>query len=244
MRNDRLGSPRLVLVLRGLPCSYGRCRFCPFALEQGGLRAVLETNEALLREARAVAEEVDPERVSVFNGGSFYELPLAVVQKLAPITRGRVVDVESIPGFVTEESVEATYELLKPRSLVIRVGFEVYDEGLRRKLGKDFPNSEVRRLSELARELRSRGLDVRVLSYVLFGIEGVPEEKVVESVEELGRLLDGVIAVRYRRYLPHHPREVEVSPRLAKYLEERALYVDWGEGEEWEISGTGPRGGG
>ncbi len=243
VKHDRLGSPRLVLVLKGLPCSYGRCRFCPFGLEQGSVRDVIETNRGIVEEALREAERLAPERVSIFNGGSFQELPLLVASWLAPLTRGRVVDVESIPGMVTAETVESMYRLLQPRRLVIRVGFEVYDEEVRRRLGKDFPNTEVYRLSSLRKELRGRGMDVEILSYVLFGIEGISEEKVMESVEKFNELLDGVIAVRYHRYLPGHPGETRVSSVLAEYLERHTLYVDWGD-EEWEIAGIKPGGGG
>ncbi len=243
VKHDKLGSPRLVVVLKGLPCSYGKCRFCPFGLEQGSLRDVIWVNREIVERAVKEAERLDPERVSIFNGGSFQELPLLVASWLAPLTRGRVVDVESIPGMVTMESVESIYRLLQPRRLVVRVGFEVYDEEVRRSLGKGFPNTEIHRLSRLREELRSKGIDVEIVSYVLFGIEGVDEGKVVESVEKFSKLLDGAIAVKYHRYLPSHPREARVSRSLAEYLERNALYVDWGD-KEWEIAGIKPGGDG
>ena len=47
-QEDTLGK-RLVIVLKGLPCSWGKCVFCPFALEQGNLKQVIETNRRILK---------------------------------------------------------------------------------------------------------------------------------------------------------------------------------------------------
>jgi len=132
--------------------------------------------------------------------------------------------------------VEATLSLLGARRLVVRLGFEVWDEVLRnRVLRKGIPQSEVYRVAELRRRLRERGVPVEFLVYVLFGIEGVSEDAVVRSVEEFNKLFDGVIAVRYRRYPGLKPREVGVSEKLLSYLRDRCLLVDLGEGEEWVI---------
>jgi len=92
------------------------------------------------------------------------------------------------------------------------------------------------RLSKLRLEARSRGLPVEIWTYLLFGMEGIPEETVAESLRVFRRLFDGVIAVRYRRYLPRHPKPVPVSEWLARLLEEEADLVDWG-GDQWVIAG-------
>ncbi|NPA04940.1 MAG: hypothetical protein GXO09_02445, partial [Crenarchaeota archaeon] len=169
-------------------------------------------------------------------GGSFYELPFDTVIGASRLARGLIVDIESRPEYINDHSVEATLSLLGARRLVVRLGFEVWDEVLRnRVLRKGIPQSEVYRVAELRRRLRERGVPVEFLVYVLFGIEGVSEDAVVRSVEEFNKLFDGVIAVRYRRYPGLKPREVGVSEKLLSYLRDRCLLVDLGEGEEWVI---------
>lgn len=233
--HDKLGK-RLIIVLKGLPCSWNRCVFCPFALEQGSLPQVLKVDKELVEKAVKILEKEDYDRITIFNGGSFYELPLDVVLKLSRITRGRIVDIETRPEFIDYNVVVGTLKLLKPKHLVIRIGFEVIDEDVRNKvLNKGIPQSEIHRIAELRRILRRKKLPVYIVSYVLFGIEGVSEEVVKKSVEEFGKLFDGVIAIRYRRYLPHHPREEKISEELARFLEENTLLVDWSEEEFWEI---------
>jgi len=234
--NDELGR-RLIVILKSYPCSWGRCVFCPFAVEQSvNIRDIIETNNAVINEALARLAEEDVERVSVFNGSSFHELPLDTVLKLKPLAKGRILDIEERSEYVTEDALRGIVDLLKPEELVVRVGFEVWDEELREGyLRKGMPNSEVLRLAKLRRELRELGLPIKVYVYVLFGIKGIPEDKVMESVRRFKELFDGVIAVKYRRYFPNHPEEVSVSGELRKFLEESADLVDWGEGEEWEI---------
>ncbi len=230
---DSLGK-RLVLILKSYPCSWGKCIFCPFALEQTtNIKEIIDTNRKLIGEAYKQVMEGGYSRVAVFNGGSFHELPFDTVEKLTPLAKGRVFEVEERSEFVTENSIRALLDLYHPSKLIVRMGFEVFDEKLREEyLRKGMPNSELHRVVGLRRKLRGEGLQVEFWTYVLFGIEGISEDKVVESVREFKKLFDGVIAVKYHKYLPHHPNEVPVSKDLAKILEEEADLVDWG-GDQW-----------
>jgi len=235
-RSDGLGR-RLVVVLQGFPCAWGRCVFCPFSREQScNTRVVVETNRKVIREAAERLAGGGFERITVLNGGSFWELPYDTVVKLSGITRGLIVDIESRPEYVDEYSVKAAATALAARRLVVRLGFEVWDEELRnRVLRKGIPQSEVERLARLRSRLQREGVPVEFLVYVLFGIEGVDEDKVVESVREFSRLFDGVIAVRYRRYPGLKPREAPVSGRLLRFLRDSCVLVDMAEGDEWVI---------
>ncbi len=236
--NDKLGR-RLVVILRGLPCAWGRCTFCPFALEQSSsLARVIEDNRSIIARALAEVEREPVDRVAVFNGGSFHELPYDSVERLRPLARGSVFEVEERSEYVTLESLRALVEYFQPKRLVVRVGFESAFEEIREGLlRKGMPDSEMHRLSMLRLEARRLGLPVEVWTYLLFGMEGIPEESVIESLKVFRRLFDGVIAVRYRRYHPRHPRAVAVSERLARILEEEADLVDWG-GDQWVIAGS------
>ncbi len=237
--DDKLGR-RLVVILKGFPCSWGRCRFCPFALEQStNLRDVITANRRIISEALRLLRETDYRRVAVFNGGSFHELPYDTVERLRDLAKGRVFEIESRSEYVTLNSIEALLKYYEPEKLIIRIGFEVYDEEIREKLlVKGMPNTELRRIHKLRNKIRELGLPVEIWVYVLFGIELIPEEKVVESIRMFKKMFDGVIAIRYKKYLPHHPREVPVSESLARFLEENADLVDWG-GEQWIISRGG-----
>jgi uncharacterized Fe-S cluster-containing MiaB family protein len=235
--NDKLGR-RLVVILRGLPCAWGKCTFCPFALEQtASLARVIDDNRRIISEAIRELEREPVGRVAVFNGGSFHELPYDTVERLRPLARGRVFEVEERSEYVTLDSLDALVDFFRPGKLIVRVGFETAFEDIREGLlRKGMPDSEMYRLSRLRLEARGRGLPVEVWTYLLFGMEGIPEETVAESLRVFRRLFDGVIAVRYRQYHPRHPRPAPVSDKLARLLEEEADLVDWG-GDQWVIAG-------
>ena len=235
--DDKLGR-RLVVILQGFPCAYGKCTFCPFALEQSLHPAKLvETNRRIIDEALRAKREWRPERIAVFNGGSLHELPLNIIEMLRPLARDVVFEVEERSEYVTLDSIRWLLNLLEPRRLVVRIGFENIDEDVReRVLRKGMPDSELRRIARLRLEARRLGLPVDFYTYLLFGMEGIPEETVERSIHEFKKMFDAVIAVRYRQYMPSHPKPVPVSRRLATLLEDEADLVDWG-GDQWVIAG-------
>ena len=234
LKNDKLGSPRMTIILQGPPCSYGKCRYCPFAVEQSiSIKKILSTNNEIIERAENLirSTKTKPTRISIFNGGSFVELPFQTITRLSSLTKGLKVDVELIPSFLEWETVDSIKNVLKPSTLFIRVGFEVFDENIRRALGKEFSNEHLFRISSMKNELEKNR--VRVLSYTLFGISTIPESKVMESVDMFNKLLHGTICVRYRRYSKTMPPESPVTDKLASFLEENCLLVDWTEDEEW-----------
>ncbi|MCE4624419.1 MAG: hypothetical protein F7C35_00955 [Desulfurococcales archaeon] len=232
---DRLGD-RLVLILRGYPCSWGKCTFCPFALEQStNISRIMDDNRRIISQALEILGRESIRRVAVFNGGSFHELPYDTVEALRPIAMGRMFEVEERSEFVTLAGLEALVYYYRPEKLIVRVGFETADERIREEvLRKGMPDKEMYRLSRLRLEARERGLPVEIWTYLLFGMEGIPDESVAESLKKFRELFDGVIAVRYKKYLPHHPRPKPVPEWLAQLLEEEADLVDWG-GDQWVI---------
>ncbi len=237
VEEDKLGK-RAVVILKGFPCSWGRCIFCPFIIEQSCRTSeIITTNSAVIKQAIEVVDKQQIDRVAVFNGSSFHELPFVSIDELASVSKGRIFEIEERPEFVNRRSVVSLLKLLRPRKLVIRIGFENYYESIRNDyLRKGIPQSEILRIAELRRMLSEEGLPIELWTYVLFGMEGISEESVKYSVIKFKEILDGVIAVKYHRYLPIHPEESSVSKDLAEFLERECNLVDWG-GEEWVFGG-------
>jgi uncharacterized Fe-S cluster-containing MiaB family protein len=231
---------KMTIILQGLPCSWGKCVFCPFALEQTvNLNQLLENNKKIIDKAVSKIGE-DIRRVVVFNGGSFSELPLDTVLRLAPLAKDRVFEIEERSEFVDLGSVERLYRMFEPRKIVIRVGFEVIDEKIRNEyLRKGMSDNEMYRLSSLRIEARKKGIPLEIWTYVLFGIKGIEEDIVRKSIEEFKKLFDGVIAIKYHKYLKNHPEPQPVTQELLSYLRENADEVDLG-GEIWNIGGIVP----
>lgn len=176
-------------------------------------------------------------RVSVYNGGSFFELPLATIQALRDSVRGLQLDIESRPEFVTFESIRDIVQLFRPWRLYVRVGIDSFDESIRNQvLNKGISQHQIDRLVEVRRMCRREwGGRVLFYTYVLFGMQGVDEESVRRSVVELKRRFDGVIAIRYRRYLPRHPPPTPVSNELVEWLRQECVSIDFADSPMWNI---------
>jgi radical SAM enzyme (TIGR01210 family) len=228
---------RLIVILKGFPCSWGRCIFCQFSRESTtNLEELLNTDLQIIKEISEFSAGHKVERLSIFNGGSFFELPLYVIQQLATVTKDRYIDIESLPPFIQEQTVKSAFNLLQPSTLEIRLGLESSDESIRRMLRKGVTELEIARVSKLRESIRhSMGERIRFVAYVLFGMEGISEESVIESVHSFKQLFDGVIAIRYRRYNSKMPNAQPVTYRLMSFLSKNCLDVDMTEGKSWEI---------
>ncbi len=229
---------RLIAILKGFPCSWGRCIFCNFSRESTtNLEELLSTDLQVIREISEFSGRRKVERLSIFNGGSFFELPLYVIQQLSAITKDKYTDIESLPHFIQEDTVKSVFNLLQPSTLEIRLGLESSDESIRSRLRKGITESEIARVSKLGESIkRSMGERIRFVAYVLFGMAGISEESVVESVRAFNQLFDGVIAIRYRRYDSKMPDGQPTSYRLLGFLSKNCLDIDMTEGRSWEIS--------
>ncbi len=199
----------------------------------------MRVDNKIIEEAKNWLKREEFERVTIFNGGSFYELPYDIVLKLTSITENRIIDIETRPEFIDYKRLIETKTNLKARKLVVRIGFEVFNEYIRNiVLRKGIPQIELYRISDISKKIEENKEDVEIIAYVLFGIEKVPEEEVVRSVKEFNKLFDDVIAIRYKKYLPHHPNPTPVSKELTLFLEENTLLVDWGEEDFWKLQVT------
>mgnify|MGYP000403802013 CR=1 FL=1 len=196
------------------------------------------TNKRIINEAIRIVKGSDYRRIAIFNGSSFHELPYDTIERLRNLAKGRIFEIESRSEFITLNSIRTLLDYYKPKNLIIRIGFQVYDERIReRLLVKGMLNSELHRIYRLRSKIKELKLPVEFWTYVLFGIEYIPEEKVIESVKMFKKLFDGVIAIKYKKYLPNHPKETYISESLAKFLEENTDLADWGS-EQWIIEGT------
>jgi radical SAM enzyme (TIGR01210 family) len=230
---------KVTIVLKSFKCSWNRCVFCCFSDEAAETyHDLMETDLRILKEVKKRLESGKIRELTIFNGGSFFELPYELILKISELTPGKIVNIETRPEFVNEKSLTETLRLLGPKGLVVRIGFESSFEEVRRRLNKGIPNVEVQRIirlrKTLAKKFRGR---IEFVAYVLFGLEGLSEESVKESVEFFSKNLDGVIAIKYRKYKQHMPNEIAYSEGLINFLKVKCREVDLAEGELWEIGG-------
>ncbi|MGQ9719368.1 MAG: hypothetical protein ACUVWK_06005 [Nitrososphaerales archaeon] len=233
------GERRATAILKGFVCSWNRCTFCCFYEEAAkDLDDLTSTAKSIIKKIRDLTIEKPVDRLSFFNGGSFLELPWEVIDDLSKVTKQKMVDVESRPEFLTMDSISRLYKALSPRKLVIRIGFESVNDSIRNGLlNKGISSYELKRILGLRDEVKNKFNDaIEFVAYVLFSIEGIEDESVVESVKEFKKFLDGVIAIKYRRYHKWMPKEVKASQELLRFLRANHIDVDMTESKIWKIN--------
>jgi len=122
--------PREIVLLKGLPCAWGRCTFCHY----------VEDNTRSLDEIQRVADEVLAKvsgrfgRLEVINSGSILELPLAVREQIRDLLVRR-----GIEEFICEASWPYRRRFDEIRAFFatptrIKVGIETFDARLRNEV--------------------------------------------------------------------------------------------------------------
>ena len=170
--------PREIVLLRGMPCIWGRCKFCDYILDN--------TNDVdeIRRVADAELARVTGRysRLEVINSGSIQELPLDV--------RGSIRDLlhrEGIGEFICESYWAYRKTFTETRAFFgvptrIKIGIETFDDRLRNGvLGKSMrfgSPAEVARLTDTicllvgfrgqTRDLVRRDIDI-LLTQFRFG---------------------------------------------------------------------------
>ena len=228
-----------VVILKSFRCAWGKCTFCPFFLESSNnLADVIKTNEKIIELLRKAVREHNITKITIFNGGSFFELPLKTILDLAELAQGKTIGIETRPEYLTINNVDKLMSLLKPRELEIRIGLEVWDEHIRNKvLNKGIPQKEVYRIIELRKHIKEKyGEKIKFIAYILFGIEGISQEAIIESIDKFNKTFDGVIALKYRKILPNHPNETHIPKELLKTIKDKCTKIDINEENEWTFN--------
>ena len=229
---------KIVAILKSYVCSWNKCTFCCFYKEAAqNLSDLLQTAKDIFQKINEIIKENPVNQLSFFNGGSFFELPFSVISDISYVTEQKLVEVESRPEFLSLDRIRHLFMILNAKKLIMRIGFEsIYDNIRNGLLSKGISDKEIKRVLKLRDSIKNEYDEkVDLITYVLFGIEGIDEQSVKVSVNEFNKHLDGVIAVKYRRYFEQMPNEVKVSQSLLEFLRNNCLEVDLAESEIWRI---------
>ncbi|NVM01604.1 MAG: hypothetical protein HWN67_04680 [Candidatus Helarchaeota archaeon] len=223
----------ITIILTNFPCSYNQCTHCPFEIESiDDGEEIMITNKQIINESLEKVTEFNLENVKIFNGGSFFELPDDVFPILKSISEGRNVSIESRPEFLSKKSISLIFDKLQPLKLNIFIGFDSADEVIRNKLlNKGIPKSELDRISNDLKNIKN----VQFFSYVLFGIKGISEESVKDSVLYFNKNLNGVSAIEFRENPKTELKHQNISEQLKKFLIQNCINVDFigDDDEQW-----------
>jgi len=134
------GNRREIVLLKGFPCSYGKCKFCNYIEDNSTNREeIIAVNEEALREIRG-----DMGVLEVINSGSVFELPhqtLKAIRDLTATKRIKTLYFEAYYGYIAR--LEEIREFFRGTEIRFRIGLETFDDDFRiHGLGKNFTLKE------------------------------------------------------------------------------------------------------
>ncbi|MCX5773404.1 MAG: radical SAM protein [Fusobacteria bacterium] len=168
------GEKREMVLLRGKPCSYGKCAFCDYHLDNVG-----HTLEEIILFNRDVLSHVTGEFgvLEVINSGSIFEIPEESLNEIFEICKKKKIHKIYFEAFITyKEQLEKIKEKFSEISTKVkfRLGVESFSENFRiNVLRKGILNTDI---LAYASQYESACL--------LVGVEGQTREMVISDIEE------------------------------------------------------------
>ncbi len=165
-------NPREILLLKSLPCKWGRCSFCDYIDDNG------HDAEALIAFNHALLEQVTGEYgvLEVINSGSVFELPDATVDEIIAVVEARRIGTVFFEShYMYRKQLDGLRARMPGVELIFKTGIETFDDHYRNHVlnkGVRFANPE-----EVAGYFQSICL--------LVGIEGQTQAMVRRDIELL-----------------------------------------------------------
>lgn len=130
---------RLRIILRSNGCSVPTCTMCPFPNESVSENAYRVSDQNYIAQVKlALSKHPNYEVVSIYNDGSFFapkELSGSARNEIYYLLKEygcKILMVESIPNFITEEVLNPAYSILgESIKLVVGIGLESADAVVR-----------------------------------------------------------------------------------------------------------------
>lgn len=162
--------PREILLLKSLPCIYGKCSFCNYILDNSqNTDEIAATNATLIK---AITGEFGI--VEIINSGSVFELPISTLEAIRQQVSTRSVHTlyfEAYYGY--RKRLQEMRDFFSQQNIRYRIGIETFDDDFRKKiLNKPFSTAN---LTELAEEFYACCL--------LICIKGQTKAQILEDIE-------------------------------------------------------------
>ncbi|MGL5000245.1 MAG: radical SAM protein [Cetobacterium sp.] len=143
---------REIVLLKGLPCKYGKCKFCNYIEDNS------ENLEEIDRVNKETLEEVTGEfgALEVINSGSVFELPELTLERIREVVKEKNIKLiyfEIYYGY--KNRLNEIKEFFKGIDIRFRMGMETFDDEFRiNSYGKNFKLGE-KDLEDLSNKLYS-----------------------------------------------------------------------------------------
>ncbi|MGL4867521.1 MAG: radical SAM protein [Cetobacterium sp.] len=163
---------REIVLLKGLPCKYGKCKFCNYIEDNSiDLEEIDKVNEDALKEVTGEFHALE-----VINSGSVFELPESTLKRIKDVVLEKNIKLiyfEIYYGYKNRlKEIQDYFDGIEIR---FRMGMETFDNEFRvNSYGKNF-NVGIKELEELSSKLYSICL--------LICVKGQTKEMIKKDIE-------------------------------------------------------------
>ncbi|MGL5377334.1 MAG: radical SAM protein [Cetobacterium sp.] len=163
---------REIVLLKGLPCKYGKCKFCNYIEDNSiDLEEIDKVNEDALKEVTGEFHALE-----VINSGSVFELPESTLKRIKDVVLEKNIKLiyfEIYYGYKNRlKEIQDYFDGIEIR---FRMGMETFDNEFRiNSYGKNF-NVGIKELEELSLKLYSICL--------LICVKGQTKEMIKNDIE-------------------------------------------------------------
>lgn len=143
--HDKL--PREVLLLKSLPCIYGKCTFCDYILDNSlDLKQIAKINKVELAKITGIYGVVE-----ILNSGSVFELPTEVLVDIrSHLDKHKIHTVYFETYYGYRKRLDEMRDFFSNQHVRYRIGIETFDDDFRATvLNKPFPTDNVIELANL-----------------------------------------------------------------------------------------------
>jgi len=162
--------PREIVLLKSLPCIYGKCNFCNYILDNSiDINEINDTNTEVLRQITGEFGMLE-----IINSGSVFEIPqpiLASIKHIADTKDIKVLYFEVYYGY--RRRLDEMRKFFGNQEIRYCIGLETFDDDFREKVfNKPFPTNDIEKLSQEFYNCR-----------LLICVEGQTKEQILNDIQ-------------------------------------------------------------
>lgn len=164
--------PREIALLKGAPCSYGKCKFCTYTEDNDqDLVANYAYNKELLSEITGFNQTLE-----IINSGNVFDLDQDTLSLIRDIVIEKNIKVLYFECFLNHiNKLDELREYFNMCELRFRLGLETFDEDFRKTLGKPF-----KYYGPLNEQIKQSYYSV----CLMVGIKGQTKESILNDIKQ------------------------------------------------------------
>lgn len=192
---------REIVLLKGRPCSYGKCKFCNYTLDNS------ENEDENFKFNKNILRNVTGEYnvLEVINSGNACDLDLDTLNLIKNILKEKQIKVLYLEMYLNKvKEIEKFRKFFDGVELRFRIGLESFDDEFRKELGKNF----------IFQNLKDQIVKNYYSACIMVGIKGQSKEMILNDIKEG---LNNFSTITVNKWV-NNTTEVKADNELSKWF--------------------------